>query len=236
LVDSSAWVLHANDVVAGYGNKAVIRGVSIDLGAGEIVALIGHNGVGKSTLLKAVFGLIPLMSGTVKINGREVTPSPNRLVHMGIGYVAQGHRIFTELSVLENLRVAANVVKYDRRDARFDKVLGTFTALRTRMNQRAGTLSGGEQQMLAMANCLLSEPRAILVDEPSLGLGTTVVENMFVLLKELSQMGTAILIVEQRIREVICLAHRFYLLKEGSVAFSGLTKEVNDESLRRMYL
>lgn len=233
-------LLKVESLVTGYGRKQVLRGVSLTVGAKEIVAIIGHNGAGKSTLLKAVFGMLPIWKGRLSFNGVPVERAePRRLLESGVAYVPQGNRVFADLSVRENLEVAATILgDKNRLRNRIDHVLALFPALSDRLRQRAGTLSGGEKQMLALACGLLTEPRLILLDEPSLGLAPPLVTHALDQVRRINQAsGVAVLIVEQKVREVLHIAHRAYVLRTGAVSYSGPTDALQDPAtLRQAYL
>jgi branched-chain amino acid transport system ATP-binding protein len=233
-------VLHVQNLVAGYGKKQVLNGVAIEVAAGEIVALIGHNGAGKSTLLKAVFGLIPIWQGQVQFNGKPVAkPVPRDLLRAGIAYVPQGNRVFTDLTVQENLEMGGITLpnKQAVREG-IQRVFGLFPGLKERLKQRAGTLSGGEKQMLALANALILSPRVLLLDEPSLGLAPPLVSQALARIQEIARAnGVAVLIVEQKVREVLKIAQRVYVLRNGRVSFTGPADELRDDAkLREVYL
>jgi len=233
-------LLRVESLVAGYGKKEVLRGVSLDVARGEIVALIGHNGAGKSTLLKATFGLLPIWRGHVTLDGRKVNvPSPRRFLRAGVTYVPQGNRVFADLTVLENLEMGGVTLR-DRARLRdsVDRMLTAFPALRSRIRQRAGTLSGGEKQMLALATGLITSPRLLLLDEPSLGLAPPLVTEALTRIQTISRdLGAGVLIVEQKVREVLRIAHRVCVLRNGMVSYSGVAASLRDEmKLREVYL
>jgi branched-chain amino acid transport system ATP-binding protein len=233
-------VLHVEGLVAGYGKKQVLNGVAIEVAAGEIVALIGHNGAGKSTLLKAVFGLIPIWHGQVQVNGKPVTkPAPRTLLRAGIAYVPQGNRVFTDLTVHENLEMGGITLRSKQavREG-IQRAFDLFPALKDRLAQRAGTLSGGEKQMLALANALILSPRVLLLDEPSLGLAPPMVSEALARIQQIAQNNNvAVLIVEQKVREVLKIAHRVYVLRNGRVSYSGPASDLQDGvKLREVYL
>jgi branched-chain amino acid transport system ATP-binding protein len=232
--------LDVSNVVAGYGKKQVINAVSLSVGAGEIVALIGHNGAGKSTLLKAVFGLIPIWSGEVHFNGTLwPTPAPRALLRTGVAYVPQGNRVFTDLTVHENLEIGGVTLpnKQSVKDG-IERVFTLFPTLKDRLKQRAGTLSGGEKQMLALANALILSPKMLLLDEPSLGLASPLVSEALKRIKEISRdSGVTVLIVEQKVREVLKIADRVVVLRTGRVSFGGYATELHDDAkLRDVFL
>lgn len=227
-------------LVTGYGKKEIVRGVNLDVAGGEIVALIGHNGAGKSTLLKAVFGLLPVWSGRIALDGRSVVvPDPRRLRLAGVAYVPQGNRVFRDLTVQANLDVGGTVLQdRERLRNRIAEVLGLFPALTGRLRRRAGTLSGGEKQMLALACGLLTAPRVLLLDEPSLGLAPPLVQAALAQVRRISEVSrVAVLIVEQKVREVLKIAQRVYVLRNGLVSYSGSTEALTDPALlRQAYL
>lgn len=232
--------LKVDALAAGYGRKEVLRGVSLTVEPGEIVAVIGHNGAGKSTLLKAVFGLLPIWSGRITFDGQPVAaPNPRRLLRDGMAYVPQGNRVFTDLTVRENLEVAGTVLE-DRKQvkARIEESLTQFPALAGRLRQRAGTLSGGEKQMLALASGLLTGPRMLLLDEPSLGLSPQLAKAALDQVRHISETrGVSVLIVEQKVREVLKISRRVYVLRNGVVSYSGGVGDLADaDRLREVYL
>jgi branched-chain amino acid transport system ATP-binding protein len=224
----------------GYGKKQVLFGLSLEVRQGEIVALIGPNGAGKSTVLKAICGLIPAWKGKIKFDGRLVNGStPARNVARGITFCPQGNRVFDELSVRENLEIGGfHLPSRELRD-RIDEALGLFPILRNRLKQQAGKLSGGEQQMLALARALIPKPKLLMLDEPSLGLSPNLVGSVFDSIIRINrQVNTTILIVDQKVREVLNVAQRVYSLKLGSVAFAGMPNELqgNKDRLRGLFL
>jgi branched-chain amino acid transport system ATP-binding protein len=232
--------LDVANLVAGYGKKQVIDGISLSVGVGEIVALIGHNGAGKSTLLKAVFGLIPIWSGEVHFNGALwPKPIPRALLRAGVAYVPQGNRVFNDLTVHENLEIGGVTLPNNQsvKDG-IERVFTLFPMLRDRLKQRAGTLSGGEKQMLSLANALVLSPKMLLLDEPSLGLASPLVSEALRRIKEINQdSGVTILIVEQKVREVLKIADRVVVLRTGRVSFTGSARDLdNDAKLRDVFL
>jgi branched-chain amino acid transport system ATP-binding protein len=232
-------LLTVKDLVAGYGKKQVLNGVSLNVASGEVVALIGYNGAGKSTLLKTVFGLLPFWQGEVRLEGRILNRAePRDLLHAGVAYVPQGNRVFADLTVHENLDVAGiSVSNKARLQEGIECALALFPALVHRLKQRAGTLSGGEKQMLAMANALVASPRLLLMDEPSLGLAPPLAsEALHHLQARNRNQGMTILIVEQKVREVLKIAHRVYILRNGEISFNGPAAALDDAKLRQFYL
>ncbi len=233
-------MLKVIDLHTGYGNKQIINGVSLEVGRGEIVALIGHNGAGKSTILKAIFGLLPVWKGAVQYHGREIQNlRPSLHVKNGLALLLQGNRVFTELTVQENLEIGAYLLS-DRKQlqARVEEVFQLFPKLRERRRQNAGTLSGGEQQMLALGNALMLQPELLMMDEPSLGLAPQNLRVMFDLIRHVNKnLGTTLLIVEQKVRQVLEIADRVYVLKLGQVSDSGRAAEFSEEErLRKAFL
>ena len=224
----------------GYGKKQVLFGFSLEVRQGEIVALIGPNGAGKSTILKAVCGLIPAWKGEVMFDGVLTNGStPAKNVARGITFCPQGNRVFDELSVRENLEIGGfHLPSKDVRE-RIDQALTLFPVLKGRLKGEAGKLSGGEQQMVAVARALIPRPKLLLLDEPSLGLAPTLVSSVFEsIIRVNRETGVAILIVEQKVREVLNVAQRVCSLKLGHVAFSGLSGELRDNKakLRELFL
>jgi branched-chain amino acid transport system ATP-binding protein len=240
LPDKSFNILKVNELVTGYGKKQVVNGVTLEVASGEIVILIGHNGAGKSTLLKAIFGLLPVWEGQVLLDGEPLrSPNPRQLLCAGVAFVPQGNRVFTDLSVRENLEMGGVTLQNKASlNEGLERVFSLFPALRTRLRQRAGTLSGGEKQMLALASTLILSPRLLLLDEPSLGLAPPLVAEALGRIQQINHDSKiSILIVEQKIREALKIAHRVYVLRNGLVSFSGATDALNDDArLREVYL
>ena len=230
-------LLELKDVEARYGPVQALRGVSLTVDEGEIVAVLGGNGAGKTTTLRAVSGMVR-MSGEVRFAGERIThAAPERVARAGIAHVPEGREIFKELSVRENLRLGA----YLRRDGfaeDYERVRGYFPWLEERRDQQAGTLSGGEQQMLALARALMSRPRLLLLDEPSLGLAPLVVRELFKIVGELNEKdGLAVLVVEQNAKLALRSSSRAYVLEVGRVALEGQSDELaENESVRKAYL
>jgi len=238
--DNNNGLLSLNDLVTGYGKKQVVNGVTLEVASGEIVASIGHNGAGKSTLLKAVFGLIPIWSGTVHFNGKVwPKPVPRELLRSSVVYVPQGNRVFTDLTVYENLQMGGITLPNEQAlKEGIERALNLFPALNTRLKQRAGTLSGGEKQMLALANALILSTRVLLLDEPSLGLAPPLVSEALARIQQISRdSGITVLIVEQKVREALKISGRVYVLRNGRVSFTGPADELKDDAkLREVYL
>ncbi|KAF1070695.1 MULTISPECIES: ABC transporter ATP-binding protein [unclassified Variovorax] len=231
-------LLEIEGLRGGYGRVEVLRGVDLKVNAGEMVALLGSNGAGKSTLNKMVCGLCPAWGGTVRFDGKDLSGAHYRdVVKAGLIQVPEGRKVFPNLSVRENLELGSFTRARERRAQNLEKSFALFPRLRERMDQHAGTMSGGEQQMLAIARGLMAEPVLLILDEPSLGLSPLLVEEMFTLIRELRDGGLAVLLVEQNVGQSLEIADRAYVLENGSVRFSGLPGEllVSDE-LRRAYL
>ena len=231
--------LHLDALVTGYGNRCVVDGVTLSVGRGEIVALVGHNGSGKSTVLKAAFGILPLWSGSVLVDGAAMEAArPRHRLKSGVSYVPQGNGVFGALTVQENLEVATTVLDRTTATERIDHVLALFPALKPRLNQQAATLSGGEKQMLALAGAWTLSPSLLLLDEPSLGLAPIVARTAMERIERVCQeSGASVLIVEQRVREVLKIASRLYVLRSGRISFAGDARSIHDdESLRNIYL
>ncbi len=232
-------LLEIKDLEVNYGVIKAIKGVSFDVNEGEIIALIGANGAGKTTILHTITGLIQAKKGAIVFDGKELTKTPpHKIVSMGMAHVPEGRRIFQQLSVLENLKLGA----YTRKDkseiaSTLKMVYERFPRLEERKNQVAGTLSGGEQQMLAMGRALMSKPRIILMDEPSMGLSPLLVSEIFDIIKVINESGTTVLLVEQNAKKALSIADRAYVLETGNITLSGDAKDlINDESVKKAYL
>jgi branched-chain amino acid transport system ATP-binding protein len=231
-------VLEIKSLRAGYGAIEVLRGVDLAVGAGEIVALLGSNGAGKSTLNNNVSGLYRPFGGTIAFDGQEIAGAPSmHIVDAGLVQVPEGRRVFPNLSVRENLELGSYRRARAARARNLERVLAVFPRLNERLAQFAGTLSGGEQQMLAIGRGLMSEPRLLILDEPSLGLSPLLVEEMFGLIGRLNRDGLAILLVEQNVVQSLAIAHRAYVLENGRIALSGAADELAENpELRKTYL
>jgi branched-chain amino acid transport system ATP-binding protein len=231
-------MLEVRALRAGYGAIEVLRGVDLAVGAGEIVALLGSNGAGKSTLNNNVSGLYRPFGGTIEFDGQAIAGAPSmRIVEAGLVQVPEGRRVFPNLSVRENLDLGSYRRGRTARTRNLERVLAVFPRLNERMTQLAGTLSGGEQQMLAIGRGLMSEPRLLILDEPSLGLSPLLVEEMFTLIGRLNRDGLAILLVEQNVVQSLAIAHRAYVLENGRIALSGAAAELAEHpELRKSYL
>ena len=232
-------MLKVTDLKVYYGVIQAIKGISFEVNEGEVIALIGANGAGKTTILHTITGLVEAKSGTVEFEGTNITKMPgHKIVTLGMAHVPEGRRVFSELTVLENLRMGA----YTRKDKNeveksLKMVYERFPRLEERKNQLAGTLSGGEQQMLAMGRALMSHPKIILMDEPSMGLSPIFVNEIFDIIKEVSAGGTTVLLVEQNAKKALSIADRAYVLETGKIVLEGDAKELmNEESVKKAYL
>jgi len=211
----------------GYGKIGVLHGVSLTVGAGEVVALLGPNGAGKTTLLRAVSGLLP-WSGSVRFAGRDLSGfSPRDIVKSGLAHVVEGHRVFTHLAVLDNLLLAAYELPRGERTARVEEALALFPEIAAKRHERAAALSGGQQQILAVAQGLVRRPRLLMLDEPSAGLSPVLVDRVLVVVRRLRETGTAVLLVEQLIEKALALADRVYALARGSIVLEAGTGEAD---------
>jgi ABC-type branched-subunit amino acid transport system ATPase component len=234
----SAPLLEVDGLVAGYGDAVVLHGVSLVAAPGELVCIVGPNGAGKSTLLKAVYGLVRPQAGSVRLAGEEIGGTrPDRLTRRGLNLVPQLDNVFPSLTVAENLKVGAlGAPRSERQDA-VERVHDLFPLLRERRRQRAGTLSGGQRKLVALARALVTSPRLLLVDEPSAGLAPQVAELVFAKLAEINSLGIAVVMVEQNARRGLALAHTGYVLDMGRNAFSGLgTQLLHDPKVAELYL
>lgn len=223
-------MLKVRNLSVQYGNIRVLKEVSFDIGAGEIVAFIGANGAGKTTTLKGISGLKGISSGTIEFLGREINGlSPEAIVRKGIAHCPEGRRIFSELTVKENLEIGA-YCRNDRAGVSQDmeEVMSFFPILKEKQAQSGGTLSGGQQQMLAIARSLMARPKLLMLDEPSLGLGPIIVDEIFSIIHRISQQGTTILLVEQNARMALELAHKAYVLETGTITLQGKASELID--------
>ncbi len=233
----SAPLLHVESLSVAYGAIRALRGVDFEVQTGEIVTLIGSNGAGKSTLLRAVSGLLRPRSGRIWFEGADITSErADRRVARGISQVPEGRRIFANLTVRENLQMGAYL--RDAGDASaYEHALSLFPRLRERLGQSAGTLSGGEQQMLAIGRALMAQPRLLLLDEPSLGLAPLLVQQIFAIIREINAQGTTVVLVEQNARQALRVAQRAYVLESGEVTLTGPAPALaRDERVRRAYL
>ena len=232
-------MLEVKDLEVYYGVIQAIKGISFHVEEVEVIALIGANGAGKTTTLQTITGMLNAQAGSIQFEGTELTKIPgHKIVSMGMAHVPEGRRVFAQLSVLENLKLGA----YTRKDKTeieesLKRVYKSFPRLEERKNQLAGTLSGGEQQMLAMGRALMSKPRIVLMDEPSMGLSPIFVEEIFNIIKEISAEGTTVLLVEQNAKKALSIADRAYVLETGKIVLEGDAKDLlNDESIKKAYL
>jgi len=226
-------------VEAGYGDVTAVRAVSLQVRAGEIVALIGSNGAGKTTTLRAISGLLPLRQGTVDLDGRRISGLGSAaIVAAGIAHVPEGRQLFPTMTVLENLELGARTAEgRARRGETLARVFELFPRLSERQRQLAGTLSGGEQQMVAIGRALMARPRLLMLDEPSLGLAPVVVGSIFANLTAINRDGLTILLVEQNVLRALRLSHRAYVLENGTITLAGPSPTLlADERIRRAYL
>ena len=231
-------MLEISGIKAGYGSIAVLHGVDMQIGAGEIIALLGSNGVGKTTLNNVISGFIRPTAGAIRFEGDTITGRrPRDIVAMGIAQVPEGRKIFPNLSVRENLELGAFCRASANIRHNFERMCTIFPRLRERLGQLAGTLSGGEQQMLAIGRGLMSEPKLLILDEPSLGLSPIMVEEMFGLITEINAAGVAVLLVEQNVMQSLSIARRAYVLEQGRFVIEGDAADLlDDPKLRQAYL
>jgi branched-chain amino acid transport system ATP-binding protein len=231
-------VLHVNGLTCRYGRIEVLHGVSLSVGAGEIVTLVGPNGAGKTTLLRAISGVQPVSAGTVRFAGESIDGlKPHRRVMRGIAQVPEGRQVFSPLTVHDNLRLGAITRRNNAIRDDLDEIYAMFPALAERRNAQAGALSGGQQQMLAIARALMARPKLILLDEPSMGLAPRLVEQIFALIVDFKQRGLAVLLVEQNARAALTIADRGYVIEIGRINISGTGHALlADERVRTAYL
>lgn len=230
-------MLKIENLNVSYGGIEAVKGISLDVPDGEIVTLIGANGAGKSTTLRTIVGLVKAHSGSITWDGKQLIGVPTEnIVKQGITLVPEGRRVFPDLSVLENIRIGA-YMRNDSLDDDIEHVYSLFPRLKERSWQLAGTLSGGEQQMLAVARALMSRPRLLMMDEPSLGLAPLVVQDIFSIIKEINAGGMTVLLIEQNANMALQIAHHGYVLETGSITMSGTGKQLlQDDSVREAYL
>ena len=231
-------VLDFRDLVAGYGKSQVLYGVSMEVRAGEIVTMVGANGAGKSTVLRSIFGLTDIRSGVVRFKGRDITGArPHLVVAMGLAFVPQERSTFPSLTVYENLEMGGYTMSGDKVLENIEKVFKRFPVLKERYQQKAGTLSGGERQMLAIGRGLMTEPELLMLDEPSLGLAPKIVEAVFEQIQLIHGSGTTIFLVEQNARRALSIADRAYVLELGQIRHQGTGQELlSDPEVQRAYL
>jgi branched-chain amino acid transport system ATP-binding protein len=233
-------MIDINNINTGYNKKQVLFDLSMKVEKGKIVSIIGPNGAGKSTILKAICGIIQCWNGKIIFDGKELNGNePSENIGLGITFAPQGNRVFDELSVKENLEIGGYVLPKNKLDDRIELVLKTFPLLKERKKQTAGSLSGGEKQMLAIGRALIPEPKLLLLDEPSLGLAPNLLNDVFEKITEINrEMNLSVLIVEQKVREVLTISHKVYSIKLGKNAFEGNPSELlnNTEKLKSLFL
>lgn len=232
-------MLKIEDLYVSYGMINAIKGVSFEVNEGEVVSLIGANGAGKTTILHTITGLLKPKSGSVMFEGKELTTTPaHEIVKLGMAHVPEGRRVFADLSVYDNLMLGAYTRKDKNEIAKtLEMVYERFPRLEERKKQTAGTLSGGEQQMLAMGRALMSKPRIILMDEPSMGLSPLFVNEVFDIIKKISASGTTVLLVEQNAKKALSISDRAYVLETGNIALTGKASDlINDDKIKKAYL
>lgn len=232
-------MLEVENLVVNYGVIQALKGISFEVEKGEVIALIGANGAGKTTTLQTISGMLTPKSGKVLLNGTDITKVPgHKIVSMGMAHVPEGRRVFSQLSVLENLKLGA----YSRKDKNeieksLSEVYKSFPRLQERQNQLSGTLSGGEQQMLAMGRALMSNPDIVLMDEPSMGLSPILVDEIFKIVQNIADSGKTVLLVEQNAKKALSIADRAYVLETGNITLSGDAKTLlNDPAIKKAYL
>ena len=232
-------MLEVKDLSVYYGVIQALKGISFEVEEGDVIALIGANGAGKTTTLHALTGLIPVKSGSIVFEGKDITKVPGyKLVSMGIAHEPEGRRVFAQLTVLQNLKMGA-YTRNNKQESEetIQKIYKRFPRLEERKNQLAGTLSGGEQQMLAMGRALMSHPRLIVMDEPSMGLSPLYVNEIFEIIKEISAEGTTVLLVEQNAKKALSIANKAYVLETGKIVLRGDAKELmNNDQVKKAYL
>ncbi|MBQ9870104.1 MAG: ABC transporter ATP-binding protein [Ruminococcus sp.] len=232
-------MLEIKDLCVNYGVIKALKGISFEVNEGEVIALIGANGAGKTTTLHTITGLLSAKSGSIVLDGKDITRTPaHKIVKMGIAHVPEGRRIFQNLTVLDNIRLGAFTRKdKDAIAEDVEKVYKLFPRLEERKTQIAGTLSGGEQQMLAMGRALMSKPRIVVMDEPSMGLSPILVSEIFDIIESIRKQGTTVLLVEQNAKKALAISDRAYVLETGKIVLSGKASDlINDESVKKAYL
>ncbi len=232
-------MLELKDVEVYYGMIQAIKGISFEVNEGEVIALIGANGAGKTTTLHTITGLLSPKAGSIFFDGQDITKTPaHKIVSLGMAHVPEGRRVFSQMTVYQNLKMGA-YTRSDKSeiDAALEMVYKRFPRLEERKNQLAGTLSGGEQQMLAMGRALMSHPKIILMDEPSMGLSPILVNEIFDIIRSVNEAGTTVLLVEQNAKKALDIADRAYVLETGKIVTSGDAKELmNDDAIKKAYL
>ena len=232
-------MLEVKNLEVYYGVIQAIKGISFEVNEGEVIALIGANGAGKTTTLQTITGMLQPKAGEIIFEGKDISKIPgHKIVSMGMAHVPEGRRVFAELSVYENLKLGA----YTRKDKKeieetLARVYKSFPRLEERKNQLAGTLSGGEQQMLAMGRALMSRPKIVVMDEPSMGLSPILVSTIFKIIEDIRKSGTTVLLVEQNAKKALAISDRAYVLETGKIVLSGKASDlINDESVKKAYL
>jgi branched-chain amino acid transport system ATP-binding protein len=231
-------LLHVLGLRAGYGEVEILRGIDLVVNEGDMVAVLGSNGAGKSTLNLAISGIVPARAGSIEFNGRSINnASPAEIVAAGLVHVPEGRRIFPNMSVADNLALGSYRRATAQREVNRERVFSIFPRLRERADQRAGTLSGGEQQMLAIGRGLMANPKLLILDEPSLGLSPLLVEEMFAMIHRLNRDGLAVLLVEQNVIQSLDIVHRAYVLEHGGFVMSGSAADIRSNAdLKRAFL
>ncbi len=232
-------MLQIKRLKVGYDDVPAIHDVSLEVKEGEIVSIVGANGAGKTTLLRAISGIVPPMSGSITFEGKSLTDvRAHEIVPMGIAHVPEGRMLFARMTVEQNLVLGAFTKKeQEEREAILEQIYRVFPRLKERSRQAAGTMSGGEQQMLAIARGMMSKPKLLMLDEPSLGIAPKLVDEIFELITDINKLGTTVLLVEQKVREALELAHRAYVLQTGRIVLSGDAEEVmNSDTVKSAYL
>ena len=232
-------MLEVKDLNVFYGAIHALKGVSLSVGEGELVSLIGANGAGKTTTLHTISGLITAASGSVTLDGQDLQKAPpHKIINMGLAHVPEGRHVFARMTVEENLRMGAYIIKDQKKIAEnLEKVYGHFPRLKERYRQLAGTLSGGEQQMLATGRALMTDPKIVLMDEPSMGLSPLLVKEIFAIIEELHKSGITILLVEQNAKMALAVSDRAYVLETGTISMEGRAADLAaDDRVRKAYL
>ena len=232
-------MLEVNNLNVFYGAIHALKGISLTVGDGELVSLIGANGAGKTTTLHAISGLLPVASGSILLDGKDLQKvAPNKIISLGLAHVPEGRHVFARMTVEENLRMGAYIQRDTKQiDKNLDKVYTYFPRLKERWKQLAGTLSGGEQQMLATGRALMTDPSIVLMDEPSMGLSPLLVKEIFSIIETLHKNGITILLVEQNAKMALAVADRAYVLETGTISMSGKASDLaNDDRVRKAYL
>lgn len=232
-------MLEIKDLNVFYGAIHALKGISLSVGEGELVSLIGANGAGKTTTLHTISGLLTAASGSVMLDGKDLQKTaPNKIISMGLSHVPEGRHVFARMTVEENLRMGAYIIRDQKKiSENLEKVYAHFPRLRERSRQMAGTLSGGEQQMLATGRALMTDPAIVLMDEPSMGLSPLLVKEIFSIIQELHESGITILLVEQNAKMALAVSDRAYVLETGAISMSGRAVELaQDDRVRKAYL